>query len=215
MNIVMPNPILASLALTAGTTWVTQTFQNRAAKIAAEQAQRQSELEMAKTIYTEVSTTLDTLRFYMVDEAIYAARRKAKRRIVVADAKEKDAAAVALQAEIEQQDNANWAAYNKALAAWKTSQNRLVAQTEVYFGKAVAGLLVRIGEILNEAERQMEATYYGTSNSLIKPNKSGTGIIDNSKKFFGTVEPLTNNLRELNRVMMVLRRKQKVGSLRN
>lgn len=191
----MANPIIASLILAGGTAWVGSYFQNRTTKINADRVQRQSELDTAGTIYTEVSTTVDALRFYLIDEAIYVAVRKAKE-----------------DTSVGAQDIANWGEYEKALAKWKTSENRLLAQVEVYYGKSVYELLKQIGGILRIGEILVEATYYGTTSSLVK--KKGDTYTYNKKKFKDAVEDLPDKIRELNRKMMMLRQKEQVGILR-
>lgn len=186
----MAFPILTPVVIAFGTAFVGNFFQNKDQKIKLEREHRQSTLAQASEIYTEASKTIDTLRYYMKEEAIYVAVRMAKG-----------------DTSREAQDKQNWQNYEAAMSTWKTNQNRLLSQVEVYYGTETATIMKTISERFTIGDRQIGATYYQTSNSLVN------GTEADFDAFFRPLDFIEEEIKQLNVQMSRALQKGQVGNL--
>lgn len=186
----MAFPVLTPVLIAFGTAMVGNFFQNKDSKIKQEREHRASTLAAAGQVYDEVSKTMDTLRYYLKEQAIFVAVRAAQ----------EDASRAA-------DDKVNWQAYEDALTTWKTNQNRLISEVEVYFGVEEAVSLTAIGQLFDEGSDRVGATFYKTSNSLVKDKNVDW------KAFFDPLESIDQEIRTLNVKLSHLLQQGKVGDL--
>jgi hypothetical protein len=200
----MPLPILTPIIIGAVGTFVGNFFQEKSSKIAQDRLLRAAILKKAEEVYDEMSKTIDTVYYYLVEEAIYIAIRKAQG----------DGSRSA-------QDDPGWVNFDAAMLAWKSNRNRLISEIEVYYGKENSDLLESIGDRIKTGDTLIGATYYKTSSSLVDKEIDWAKATDEEKKapkdyFFDAVikrEPLEADIRKLNRQVSELLQSQEVADL--
>ncbi len=190
----MPIPFIGPIIIAAGTTAIGSFFQNRTDQIRQKSERRQAIILMALGLLDEVSKTIDSLRYFLMEEAIYIAIRKA-----LGDDSRMD------------EDVKGWDEYQKSVIEWNSNHNRLLSQVRVYYGDENEALLESIGDRLNEADSKVGATFYNTSNSLIKEFGDKKGAKQAFDNILGSVE---RDIRLLNLRMTQLLQSQEVGELR-
>ncbi|MFT7603831.1 MAG: hypothetical protein ACI8VT_001399 [Saprospiraceae bacterium] len=200
----MSLPILAPIIIGAVGTFVGNFFQEKSAKIAQDRLLKAAILKKAEAVYDEMSKTIDTVYYYLVEEAIYIAIRAAQG-----------------DPSRSEEDEAGWLKFDAAMLAWKSNQNRLISEIEVYYGKENSALLESIGDRIKTGDTLIGATYYKTSSSLVDKEIDWAKATDEEKKapkdyFFDAVfkrKPLEKDIRKLNRQVSQLLQSQEVAEL--
>lgn len=192
----MPLPFVAPIAIAAGTALVGSFFKNKDFRIREAEAQRKAVMLKAHEVYHEVSKAINSVRFYLIEEAVYIAVRAAQDDI-----------------SRKERDKEGWDQYVAAVSSWKTNQNRLISEVEVYFGAECSGMLLDTNKKLEAGEIQVEATYYKTPRSLVNDKNKDKDVRDIAKPFFRPLKDIESEIRLLNKKMSEDLQQQKIGGL--
>ncbi|MDA0807930.1 MAG: hypothetical protein O2945_00630 [Planctomycetota bacterium] len=182
-------PIIIATA-TAGIGWL---FQNRSATIANEREHRKTEIARAQEVLKEVSHATDTLHYYLRNGAMYAAIRKATND----ETRAKD-------------DEQTWNGYENAVLQWKSHRTRFAAQVKRYFGNDLLDCLLAVQSVFDQAEDDVEHTYYKTRKSLATADCKA-----NVRRYNERLDALEGPLMRLSELMIQEIQNENVGALRS
>ena len=179
--------------ITVASPFIINHINSEKAKLAAQAAHRDFELQQAHAIAGEVSKTMDNLA-YLSKQAMFG---------------------IVFRGLSLAEDQAIWKAYQEALLKWESATSTTLAQIEMYFGADSVATLKKIQNDFEILAMQIDAAFFKrTTSKWFIADEEGTED-DFRKKYFPVWNRLRAEVTELSKEMIRQIQYEEVGSLRH